>query len=91
MQMHAMVLEEFGGHLKAETRPVPEPGPGEVLVRVVACGAGLTLESIRQGHLGGSTPRIIGHEYAGTVAALGTGVEHWQVGDPVTGSFYLFC
>ncbi|MFL5703100.1 MAG: alcohol dehydrogenase catalytic domain-containing protein, partial [Ktedonobacteraceae bacterium] len=65
-----MVLEEFGGHLKAETRPVPEPGPGEVLVRVVACGAGLTLESIRLGHLGGSTPRIMGHEYAGTVAAL---------------------
>lgn len=91
MPMHAMVLEEFGGHLKAEIRPVPEPGPGEVLVRVVACGAGLTLESIRLGHLGGSTPRIMGHEYAGTVAALGAGVEHWRPGDPVTGSFYLFC
>jgi D-arabinose 1-dehydrogenase-like Zn-dependent alcohol dehydrogenase len=91
MQMHAMVLEEFGGTLKAQIRPVPEPGPGEVLVRVVACGAGLTLESIRLGHLGGSTPRIMGHEYAGTVAAPGTGVEGWNEGDPVTGSFYLFC
>src|ERR1700738_1143827 len=91
MQMLAMVLEECGGTLKAQTRPVPEPGPGEVLVRVVACGAGLTLESIRLGHLGGSTPRIMGHEYAGTVAALGAGVEAWQEGDPVTGSFYLFC
>ncbi len=91
MQMQAMVLEEFGGTLKSQIRPVPEPGPGEVLVRVVACGAGLTLESIRLGHLGGSTPRIMGHEYSGTVAALGAGVEEWQKGDPVTGSFYLFC
>jgi D-arabinose 1-dehydrogenase-like Zn-dependent alcohol dehydrogenase len=91
MQMRAMVLETFGGALTLETRPVPEPGAGEVLVRVVACGAGLTLESIRLGHLGGSTPRIMGHEYAGTIAALGVGVEGWQQGDTVTGSFYLFC
>jgi propanol-preferring alcohol dehydrogenase len=91
MQMRAMVLEAFGGTLKAEIRPVPERGPGEVLVRVVACGAGLTLESIRLGHLGGSTPRIMGHEYSGTVAALGAGVAGWQEGEPVTGSFYLFC
>ncbi len=91
MHMRAMVLEAFGGTLKLETRPVPEPGPGEVLVRVVACGAGLTLESIRLGHLGGSTPRILGHEYSGTIVALGVGVEGWQEGDPVTGSFYLFC
>jgi D-arabinose 1-dehydrogenase-like Zn-dependent alcohol dehydrogenase len=62
MQMHAMVLEQFGGRLTATVRTVPEPEPGEVLVRVVACGAGLTLESVRLGHLGGSTPRIMGHE-----------------------------
>ncbi len=91
MLMQAMVLDAFGGTLKAEVRPVPTPGPGEVLVQVVACGAGLTLESIRLGHLGGSTPRVMGHEYSGTVAALGAGVEGWQEGDPVTGSFYLFC
>src|SRR5437660_12142572 len=91
MQMHAMVLEEFGGRLKAEVRTVPEPGPGEVLVRVGAGGAGLTLESVRLGHLGGSTPRSMGHEYSGTVAALGAGVEGWREGDPVTGSFYRLC
>jgi len=91
MQMRAMVLEEFGGTLTLQTRPVPEPDSGEVLVQVVACGAGLTLESIRSGHLGGSTPRIMGHEYSGTIAALGAGVENWREGDAVTGSFYLFC
>jgi propanol-preferring alcohol dehydrogenase len=86
-----MVLAEFGGVLKDEIRVVPEPGLGDVLVRVVACGAGLTLESVRMGHLGGSTPRIMGHEFSGTVAVLGAGVEGWREGDPVTGSFYLFC
>lgn len=91
MLMRAMVLEEFGGILHLQTRPVPEPGYGEVLVQVMACGAGLTLESIRLGHLGGSTPRIMGHEYSGTVVALGAGVENWHEGDAVTGSFYLFC
>ena len=91
MQMHAMVLEQFGGRLTATVMTVPEPGPGEVLVRVVACGAGLTLESVRLGHLGGSTPRIMGHEFSGTVAATGAGVDGWHKGDPVTGSFYLFC
>ena len=91
MQMHAMVLEQFGGRLTETVRTVPEPGPGEVLVRVVACGAGLTLESVRLGHLGGSTPRIMGHEFSGTVAATGAGVDGWHEGDPVTGSFYLFC
>jgi len=91
MQMHAMVLEQFGGRLTATVMTVPEPGPGEVLVRVVACGAGLTLESVRLGHLGGSTPRIMGHEFSGPVAATGAGVDGWHKGDPVTGSFYLFC
>ena len=91
MQMYTMVLEQFGGRLTATVMTVPEPGPGEVLVRVVACGAGLTLESVRLGHLGGSTPRIMGHEFSGTVAATGAGVDGWHKGDPVTGSFYLFC
>ena len=91
MQMRAMVLAAFGGTLKPEVRAVPAPGPGEVLVRVVACGAGLTLESVRLGHLGGSTPRIMGHEFSGTVATPGAGVDDWHEGDPVTGSFYLFC
>ncbi|MFJ8025729.1 alcohol dehydrogenase catalytic domain-containing protein [Streptomyces sp. NPDC096311] len=86
-----MVLKEFGGRLVQETVPVPRPGVGEVLVRVVACGAGLTLENVRSGNLGGSAPRIIGHELSGTIAELGPGVHGWRQGDRVTASFYLFC
>jgi D-arabinose 1-dehydrogenase-like Zn-dependent alcohol dehydrogenase len=36
-------------------------------------------------------PRVLGHEYAGTVAAVGAGVDDWAEGDAVTGTFYLFC
>src|SRR2546421_11967651 len=89
MQMHAMVLEQFGGRLTATVMTVPEPGPGEVLVRVVAFGAGLTLKGVRLGHLGGSTLRIMGLEFSGTVAATVAGVVGWNKVDTETGSFYL--
>lgn len=89
--MQAAVLDEFGGRLRLETRPIPKAGPGEVLVRVLSCGTGLTIEWARIGRLGGSVPRVLGHEYAGTVAELGPGVDGWSEGDLVTGSFYLFC
>jgi propanol-preferring alcohol dehydrogenase len=89
--MRAAVLAEFGGALRLESRPIPEPGPGQVQVQVIACGAGLTLEWARLGRLGGSTPRIMGHEYSGRVAAVGPGVAQWKEGDAVTGTFYLIC
>ena len=89
--MTAMVLDRFGGTFRAESRPVPRPGVGEVLVDVVSCGVGLTLEHGRLGLLGGSTPRVLGHELAGEVAAVGAGVTLWAPGDRVTASFYLLC
>ena len=90
-EMKAAVLDEFGGRLRMDTRPVPRPGPGEALIRVVSCGTGLTIEWARIGRLGGSVPRVLGHEYTGTVAEVGPGVDGWREGDVVTGSFYLFC
>src|SRR5947208_2895208 len=89
--MRAMVLHEWGGEFRPEERAVPEPQYGQVLVKVSAVGAGITNELARQGVLGGSLPRIHGHELSGQVAALGSGVEGWSVGDPVTTSFYLLC
>jgi propanol-preferring alcohol dehydrogenase len=91
MSMRVMVLDEFGGGFRPETRPVPEPGPGEVLVDVLACGVGLTLEHARKGLLGGSTPRVLGHELAGHITRVGPGVTAWAPGDRVTCSFYLLC
>jgi propanol-preferring alcohol dehydrogenase len=90
--MRAAVLERFGGDVTVVDVPDPgPPGPGEVVVAVEACGVGLTLERARTGALGGTTPRVVGHELGGTVAAVGPGVEGWEPGDRVTASFYLTC
>jgi D-arabinose 1-dehydrogenase-like Zn-dependent alcohol dehydrogenase len=89
--MRAAVLDAFDAQVRLADVPAPKPGPGEVLVDVVACGVGLTLERARTGALGGSTPRVVGHEIGGVVADLGPGVTGWSAGDRVTTSFYLLC
>ena len=89
--MRAMVLDEVGGDFRLERRPVPTPAHGEVLVKVLAVGAGVTNELARDGVLGGSVPRVHGHELSGTVVALGPGVDGWRLGDQVVTSFYLLC
>ncbi len=66
--------------VRVETVPVPEIGPGEVLLRVAACGiCGTDLKKIHTGSH--SAPRIFGHETAGTVVAAGAGVEGFSIGD----------
>lgn len=89
--MRAMVLEEFGGDFHLEERPVPRPAHGEVLVRVLAVGTGVTNELARNGVLGGSVPRVHEHELSATVVAVGQGADGWSPGDHVTTSFYLLC
>ena len=72
------------GEVAVEDRPVPEPGPGEVLVEVGhcgICGSDLHLIAERLGTAG----TVLGHEYSGMVAALGAGVTGWAVGDEVVG------
>lgn len=89
--MRAAVIEQFGGDVRMADVPAREPGPGEALVEVVACGVGLTLEIGRSGAFGGSVPRVLGHEFSGYVRTVGPGVHGWRPGDRVTASFYLFC
>jgi Zn-dependent alcohol dehydrogenase len=60
--MRAAVIDEWGGALRLETRAIPAPGRDEVLVRVAACGLGLTIDTARSGAMGGSLPRVLGHE-----------------------------
>ncbi len=69
--MRAMVIDKWGGPFTREERPDPRPGPGEAVMRVRAAGVGLTLTHIRTGRFGGETPRIIGHELAGEITAIG--------------------
>ncbi|MDR3747838.1 MAG: zinc-dependent dehydrogenase [Acidobacteriota bacterium] len=76
--------------VRLETVPVPEVGPGEILVRVHTCGiCGTDLKKIATGSH--SAPRIFGHETAGVVAALGEGVSQFQVGDRVMFFHHIPC
>jgi alcohol dehydrogenase, propanol-preferring len=74
--VRAMVLEEQPGRLHLRDRPVPDPGPGEVLLRVAACGLCRTDLHIVDGELTGPVlPLVPGHQIVGRVEALGDGVE----------------
>src|SRR5437763_16872207 len=66
--------------VRLETVPVPEIGPGEVLIRVHTCGICST--DLKKIHTGShSAPRILGHETSGVIAAIGTAEEEFSVGD----------
>jgi alcohol dehydrogenase, propanol-preferring len=82
--MRAMVLTRPGaGTLEAETRAVPTPGPGELLIRVRACGVCRTDLHVVDGELPHpSIPLVPGHEIVGHVEAAGEGVA-FQIGDRV--------
>lgn len=88
--MKALVLHAPGA-FSLETVPDPVAGPGEAVVKVIACGAGLTIQHVKSGRAKVEFPRIIGHEITGIVAETGPGVTHLAVGDPVTAYFYLTC
>jgi L-iditol 2-dehydrogenase len=65
--------------VRVETVPVPEIGPGEILIKVANCGiCGTDLKKIHTGSH--SAPRIFGHETAGTIAAIGAGVANGRHG-----------
>ncbi len=81
--MKAAVLHP-GGQLKLSDVPRPEPGAGEVLVRVAACGICHTdLHYIDHGVSTFKTPVILGHEVSGTITGLGAGVTRLGEGDRV--------
>ncbi|MFG2078510.1 alcohol dehydrogenase catalytic domain-containing protein [Nonomuraea maritima] len=86
--MRAALATEVGALLSLTEREIPEPGPGEVLVKVTACGVCFTDVSLMRGHYPMARfPVIPGHEITGTVAALGSGVTGLSVGDAVGGQF----
>jgi L-iditol 2-dehydrogenase len=76
--------------VRLETVPVPEIGPGELLVQVHTCGVcGTDLKKIATGSH--SAPRIFGHETAGRVVAIGDGVSRFKVGDRVMFFHHIPC
>lgn len=76
--------------IRLETVPVPEIGPGEILIKVHTCGiCGTDLKKIATGSH--SAPRIFGHETSGTVAAVGEGVSRFKPGDRVMAFHHIPC
>lgn len=76
--------------VRIETIPVPEIGPGELLLRIDTCGVcGTDLKKIHTGSH--SAPRVFGHEMAGTIAKIGEGVTDFQVGDRVMAYHHVPC
>ena len=87
--MKAVVVRHWGGSDAAviEDFERPQPGPGELLVRVKATSINPFDWSVREGYLQAyvGLPFMLGSDIAGTIEALGEGVEGWQVGTPVYG------
>ena len=82
--MRAMVLTKPGEHLTLETLPRPEPGPGQLAVRVEACGVCRTDLHIVDGELSSpKLPLVLGHQIVGVVEEIGTGVDGVAAGDRV--------
>ena len=89
--MKALLLSSYR-HLELAELPTPEPGPGEVLIRVAACGI---CGSDVHGYDGSSgrriPPLVMGHKAAGTVAAAGAGVTDFAPGDRLTFDSTIYC
>jgi NADPH2:quinone reductase len=87
--MLAMVTDDYGAALHLAERPRPEPGPGEVLVRVQAASVNGFDVAVAAGRLRGmmehSFPAGVGKDFAGTVEAIGEGVSGFAAGDRVFG------
>ncbi len=82
--MRAMLLDGPRRPLRLADLPDPAPGPGQILVAVKACGVCRTDLHVADGDLPDpKLPLVLGHEIVGTVAALGTGVSRFRVGDRV--------
>jgi len=81
--MTAMVCDGPGKGLREEHRPLPEPGPGELLVQVLACGVCRTDLHVVDGEIPARYPVVPGHEIVGRVIALGEGVSGFAMGQRV--------
>jgi len=92
MKMRAAVLEEFGAPLVVQEVELADPQPGEVLVRLVACGVCHTdLYTASGVDPSGYAPTVLGHEGAGVVERVGEGVTSVREGDHVVTLFSPQC
>ena len=89
--VRAVVARAKGEPVTVEVIEVPDPGPGEVLVTVQACGVCHTDLHYREGAINDDFPFLLGHEAAGTVEEVGDGVTNVAVGDFVVLNWRAVC
>ncbi|EAS32549.3 alcohol dehydrogenase [Coccidioides immitis RS] len=82
------VFKGAGKPLVIEEVSLALPGPGEVLVKVEACGVCFSDTYAQKNMLGGGFPIVPGHEIIGRVAAVGDGVSGWGLGDRIGGGWH---
>ena len=90
-QVQGVVSRGKGEPVTVETVLVPDPGPGEAVVDVQACGVCHTDLHYREGGISDDYPFLLGHEAAGTVIAVGDGVTDVQPGDYVILNWRAVC
>jgi D-arabinose 1-dehydrogenase-like Zn-dependent alcohol dehydrogenase len=87
--MKAVQVPYAGGPFELVERPLPQPGPREVRIRVEACGMCHSDASAKEGGFPGQIyPVVPGHEIAGTIDAVGDGVTEWTVGQRVGAGWF---
>ena len=89
--VRAVVARSVGEPVTVETIEVPDPGPGEVLVDVKACGVCHTDLHYREGAINNEFPFLLGHEAAGIVSEVGPDVDEVSVGDFVVLNWRAVC
>ena len=87
----AVVAREKGAPVSVETIAVPDPGPGEAVVEIRACGVCHTDLHYREGAIGQDFPYLLGHEASGVVEAVGDGVTEVAPGDFVVLNWRAVC
>lgn len=83
-KMRVAQIARANGPIEIVEREIPQPGFGEVRLKVQACGICHSDSMVKEGTFPGlKYPRVPGHEVAGVIDAVGAGVARWKVGDRV--------
>ena len=90
-EVRGVVAKSKGAPVSVETINVPDPGPGEVVIDVQACGVCHTDLHYREGAINDEFPFLLGHEAAGTVSQTGAGVASLKEGDFVVLNWRAVC
>lgn len=90
-QVRGVIARAEGKPVEIATITIPDPGPGEVVVKVAACGVCHTDLTYREGGINDEFPFLLGHEAAGFVESVGAGVDSVQKGDFVVLNWRAVC